>query len=177
MKESLGGISMDINAFNKVSYGVYIATAKYGEEVSGCVITTLMQITAEETPKMTVAINKSNYTNELIKKAKKVNVSVLSEEADMLLIGKFGFRSGRDFNKLDGTEFLTGENGIPVVTQNATSYFEADVIEEIDAGTHTIFLLNIADAVILNDKNPMTYDYYHKVVKGKTPKTAATFSN
>ena len=75
---------MDKRSFNDVSYGVYIATSKYEDHCSGCVITTLMQITAEETPKMMVAINKSNYTNELIRKSGKVNISVLSEEADML---------------------------------------------------------------------------------------------
>lgn len=168
---------MDINAFNKVSYGVYIAASKYEENFSGCVITTLMQITAEDKPKMSVAINKSNFTNELIRNSGKVNVSVLSEEADMLLIGKFGFRSGRDFDKLEGTEHVIGNNGIPCITKSATAYFEARVIGEMDAGTHTIFLLEADEAVVLSDKPSMTYDYYHKVVKGKTPKTAATFSN
>lgn len=168
---------MDINAFNKVSYGVYIATSKFNDEFSGCVITTLMQITAEDKPKMSVAINKANFTNELVRKSGRVNVSILSEEADMLLIGKFGFRSGRDFDKLDGTEHVIGNNGIPCVTKSATSYFEARVIDEVDAGTHTIFLLEVEESVVLSDKPSMTYEYYHKVVKGKTPKTAATFSN
>lgn len=168
---------MDINAFNKVSYGVYIATSKLNDAFSGCVITTLMQITAEDKPKMSVAINKSNFTNELIRKSKKVNVSVLSEEADMLLIGKFGFWSGRDFDKLNGTEHIIGNNGIPAVTEKANAYFETRVIGETDAGTHTIFLLEVDNAVVLSDKPCMTYDYYHNVVKGKTPKTAATFSN
>jgi len=166
-----------MSVFNKVSYGVYIATSQDEKDFSGCVITTLMQITAEDSPKMMVAINKNNYTNELIKKSKKVNVSVLSEEADMLLIGKFGFRTGRDFNKLEGTEYIVGENGIPCVTKSTVAYFETEVISETDAGTHTIFLLEAKNAVGLENKNPMTYDYYHKVVKGKTPKNAATFSN
>lgn len=167
---------MDKRTFNDVSYGVYIATSKHEDDFSGCVITTLMQITAEETPKMMVAINKSNYTNELIKKSGKVNVSVLSEEADMLLIGKFGFRTGRDFDKLEGTQYINGMNGIPCVTQKAVAYFETKLINEMDAGTHTIFLLEVEDTVKLCDSKPMTYDYYHRVVKGKTPKTAATFS-
>lgn len=167
---------MEKNVFSKVSYGVYIATSMYENNFSGCAITTLMQITAEDKPKMTIAVNKNNYTNELIRKSGKVNISVLSEEADMLLIGKFGFRTGRDFNKLEGTVTALGENKIPCVTQNAVAYFETKVINEIDAGTHTIFLLEAENAVDLADKQPMTYDYYHKVVKGKTPKTAATFS-
>lgn len=168
---------MDISVFNKISYGVYIATSMYEEKFSGCVITTLMQVTAEDKPKMTIAVNKDNYTNELIKKSGKVGVSVLSEEADMLLIGKFGFRTGREFNKLEGTEHVVGNNGIPCITKSSVAYFEADVINEIDAGTHTIFLLEAQNAVRLEDKTPMTYDYYHRVVKGKTPKNAATFSN
>ena len=77
---------MDINAFNKVSYGVYIATSKFNDDFSGCVITTLMQITAEDKPKMSVAINKANFTNELVRKSKKVNVSVLSSTASILII-------------------------------------------------------------------------------------------
>lgn len=168
---------MDINAFNKVSYGVYIATSMFEDKFSGCVITTLMQITAEDKPKMSIAVNKCNFTNELIRKSGKVNVSVLSEDANMLLIGKFGFRSGRDFDKLEGTEHVIGNNGIPCVTEMANSYFEASVIGEVDAGTHTIFLLEALESVAISDKPSMTYDYYHKVVKGKTPKTAATFSN
>jgi len=168
---------MDKSVFNKVSYGVYIATSMYEESFSGCVITTLMQITAEDKPKMTIAVNKNNYTNELIKKSHKVNISILSEEADMLLIGKFGFRTGREFNKLEGSETIIGNNGIPCVIKKAVAYFETNVISEIDAGTHTIFLLEAENAVKLEDKPPMTYDYYHRVVKGKTPKNAATFSN
>ena len=168
---------MDKTVFNKVSYGVYIATSMYEGNFSGCVITTLMQITAEDTPKMTIAVNKENYTNELIRKSGKVNISVLSEDADMLLIGKFGFRTGKDFNKLEGTEHIIGNNSIPCITKEAVAYFEAKVINEIDAGTHTIFLLEAEEAINLSNKSPMTYDYYHKVVKGKTPNKAATFSN
>ena len=67
---------MDNSIFNKISYGVYIATSQYEEDFSGCVITTLMQVTAEDKPKMTIAVNRDNYTNELIKKSKMVNISV-----------------------------------------------------------------------------------------------------
>lgn len=168
---------MDKSAFNKVSYGVYIATSMYEDKFSGCVTTTLTQITAEEKPKMTISINKGNYTNELIKKSGKANISVLSEEAPFLLIGKFGFRSGRDYNKLEGTKIIEGKNKIPYVAENINAYFETKVIQEIDAGTHTIFLLEVDEAVKMNDNNSMTYEYYHRVVKGKTPDKAATFSN
>ena len=90
---------MDKKSLYSLSYGVYIITSKYENEFSGCVVNTVCQITAEENPKLTVAVNKENYTTEIMKKAKKVNISVLAQDTDFLLIGKFGFRTGKDYNK------------------------------------------------------------------------------
>lgn len=158
-----------------LSYGLYIVTSKEKEEFSGCVVNTVCQATAEEKPKLTVIINKENYTNQIAKKSKKLNISVLSKEADMLLIGKFGFRSGKDFNKLEGTEYIEGKNGVPVITQAVCSYLECDVIDVIDCGSHSIFVLEMQDAEILSEKEPMTYQYYHNVIKGKTPPKASSY--
>ena len=94
----------------------------------------------------------------------------------MLLIGKFGFRSSKDFNKLEGTTNIIGKNGIPIITQAVCSYIEANIIEELDCGTHTVFVLEATDAEILNDKPVLTYDYYHNVIKGKTPPKASSFA-
>ena len=93
-----------------LNYGLYIVTSKEGDMFSGCVVNTVTQVTAEEKPKLIVAINKENYTAEIAKKSRKMNLAVLSQEADMLLIGKFGFRSGRDVNKLKETEYKIGNN-------------------------------------------------------------------
>ena len=163
----------NIKITRKITQGMYVLTTQNG----GCIVDAVSQISSGDNPLIAVSVMKSNYTNELIKKSGKVNISVLSNEADMLLIGKYGFRTGRDFNKFDSTETIVGENGVPCVKKHTVSYFETKVINEVDAGTHTIFLLEVENAVRLNDKTPMTYDYYHRVVKGKTPKNAATFSN
>ena len=168
---------MDKSAFFKLTYGLYIITTQYNEHFAGCVVNTVVQATAEENPKLLVTVNKENDTNKTIKKSKKVNISVLSQDADMLLIGKFGSRSSKDFNKLEGTENILGNNGIPVVTQAVSSYIEADVIGEVDCKTHTVFILEAKEAKILNDKQVLTYDYYHNVIKGKTPPKASSFSN
>lgn len=167
---------MDKTAFFKLSYGLYIISTKYAEHFAGCVVNTVVQATAEEKPKLLVTVNKENDTNLTMKKAKKVNISVLSQEADMLLIGKFGFRSSKDFNKLEGTTNIIGKNGIPIITQAVCSYIEANIIEELDCGTHTVFVLEATDAEILNDKPVLTYDYYHNVIKGKTPPKASSFA-
>lgn len=167
---------MDKLAFFKLTYGLYIITTQYKEHFAGCVVNTVVQATAEEKPKLLVTVNKDNDTNKTMLKSKKVNISVLSQDADMLLIGKFGFRSSKDFNKLEGTENILGNNGIPVVTQAVSSYIEADVIGAVDCKTHTVFILEAKDAKILNDKQVLTYDYYHNVIKGKTPPKASSFS-
>lgn len=168
---------MDKSAFFKLTYGLYIITTQYNEHFAGCVVNTVVQATAEENPKLLVTVNKENDTNKTMKKSKKVNISVLSQDADMLLIGKFGFRSSKDFNKLEGTENILGNNGIPIVTQAVSSYIEAEIIGEVDCKTHTVFILEAKEAKILNDKQVLTYDYYHNVIKGKTPPKASSFSN
>ena len=158
-----------------LNYGLYIVTTKNAEEFSGCVVNTVTQVTAEEKPKLIVAINKENYTAEIAQKSRKMNISVLSQEADMLLIGKFGFRSGRDINKLEETQYTLGKNGIPIITEKAVSYIECNIIQVIDCGTHNIFMLEMQEGEKLKEKEPMTYQYYHTVIKGKTPPKASSY--
>lgn len=161
----------------KLNYGMYIVSSKAEEKFSGCIVNTVTQITAEEKPKLIVAINKGNYTNSLVKESKKINISILSNKADMLEIGKFGFHSGRDSNKLEDIEYKIGNNGIPIITENVVGYMECDVINIIDSGTHDLFILEMQDGEFLDENlTPMTYEYYHNVIKGKTPPKASTYS-
>lgn len=167
---------MNKDVFSNLTYGLYIISTKYEDHFAGCIVNTVVQATTEEKPKLIVIVNKENDTNITMKKSKKVNLSVLSEEADMLLIGKFGFRSSKDYNKLENTEYKIGNNNIPVITEKAVSYIEASVINEIDLTTHTIFVLEANETEVISNKPVMTYDYYHKVVKGKTPPKASSFA-
>lgn len=88
----------------------------------------------------------------------------------MSLIGQFGFKSGRDINKFDGVKYETGANGIPHLADDALSYLEAEVIQEVDAGTHFIFIGKITGAEVLREGIPMTYAHYHQVKKVPCPK-------
>ena len=168
---------MDKKPFFDMSYGLYIISTQYEDKYAGCIVNTVTQATSKEKPKLVVIVNNENETAKVMKKANKVNISVLSQDADMLLIGKFGFRSSKDFNKLENTEYIIGKNNIPVITQNVVSYVETDVIEQIDCSTHTIYVLEATEAQNISDKQPMTYAYYHNVIKGKTPPKASSFSN
>ena len=101
--------------------------------------------------------------------------SILAQDTPLTFIGYFGFKSGRDIDKLEGVNHKMGETRAPVVTDNVLAYLEANVIQEIDAGTHTIFIGRIVGANILEEGEPITYSYYHQVKRGTTPKTAPSY--
>ena len=166
---------MKKKALFQLSYGVYIVCSQYEQNFSGCIINTTTQITAEEKPKISIAVNKENYTNELIQKSKKANISVLLQTTPFEFIGKFGFRTGREFDKLEGTNYKMGNNKIPVITENTNAYLECNVLQSIDVGTHTLFILEVEEAEVLGENPVLTYDYYHRVIKGFTPPKASTY--
>jgi ferric-chelate reductase [NAD(P)H] len=165
-----------INEFvlHKLSYGLYIVAAGDGLKANAQICNTAFQITSE--PKiMAVSINKLNYTHEFIQNARKFTLSILDTSAPFEFIGKFGFRSGRDIDKLAGVSQKLGATGCPVVLEHVCGYIECEVRDAKDLGSHTLFFGKAAEGEILTEAAPLTYDYYHKVIKGKAPKTAPTF--
>lgn len=160
------------NAFRDMSYGVYIVSTLDGERPTGCVANSAMQITSEPAT-IAVSINHDNYTNACIEKTGKFAISILTEQSDPGLIGTFGFQSGKDVNKFDGVDALEKE-GLSVVA-DACSYLVCKVINKMETATHTVFLGEVIAADVLKDEDAMTYAYYHKVVKGKSPKNAPTY--
>ncbi len=165
---------MDEKALWKITYGIYIVSSRYGNEISGQIANTVFQVTAEP-PKMAVAINKENKTHEFISKSKVFTVSVLEKNTPMNLIGLFGFKSSRDVNKFESVKYRMGRTGAPVVVEHSLAYVEVEVEESVDVGTHTLFIGKVVDAKTLKEGEPMTYDYYHEVKNGSAPKTAPTY--
>ena len=163
---------MNKNAFRSLSYGVYIISTLDGERATGCVANSVMQITSSPAT-IAVSMNHDNYTNSCIKNSGKFAVSILTEESDPELIGRFGFQSGKEVNKFDGIEAITKEE-ISVIP-DACGYIVCKVIDQTETETHTVFLGEVLDADVLKNEEPMTYAYYHKVVKGKSPKNAPTY--
>ncbi len=163
---------MNTNAFRSLSYGVYIVSTLDGERATGCVANSAMQITSTPAT-IAVSINHDNYTNGCIEKAGKFAISILSEKSDAGLIGTFGFQSGKDVNKFDGVEAVQSE-GLSVVA-DACAYVVCKVVDKMETSTHTVFLGEVIDADVLKKEDAMTYAYYHKVVKGKSPKNAPTY--
>lgn len=166
---------MNPKALHKISYGMYVVSSKKDGKFNGQIANTMFQTTSD--PAMVaLCINKKNLTHEYIEASKVVAVTVLSTETPMEFIGRFGFKSGRDGYKYDGVNFKVGVTGAPIVLDYALAYYEAEVVDSMDAETHTVYLAKVLDADILDEKaEPMTYAYYHMVKGGKSPKSAPTF--
>ncbi len=165
---------MNPTVLYKLSYGLYVVTSKYDDKLNGQIANTAFQITSQP-PTIAISINKDNLTHDYISKSGLFVVSILSQKASMQLIGKFGFKSGRDIDKLQDTKYRLSSNKIPIILDSCIAYLEAKVINQLDINTHTLFIGEIIDADLLDNEIPMTYDYYHKVKNGKSPKSAPTY--
>jgi flavin reductase (DIM6/NTAB) family NADH-FMN oxidoreductase RutF/rubredoxin len=165
---------MNLKALYKLGYGLYIVCSRKGDKPNGQIANTVFQITSEP-PTIAVSINKSNLTHEFIRESKVFTASILAQDTPLAFIGHFGFKSGRDIDKLRGINYKLGETKAPVVTDHALAYLEAKVSKELDVGTHTIFIGELVGADVIKEGEPMTYAYYHQVKRGTTPKTAPSY--
>ncbi|MBR7185882.1 MAG: flavin reductase [Clostridia bacterium] len=163
---------MNQKALFKLSYGVYICTSWDEGRPVGCIANSAMQITSSP---MTVAvsINKKNYTHKCIVDSDHFAITVLAEDSDPKLIGRFGFRTSENFDKFEETQYAV--RGKMPVPGDGVAYLSCKVISKMDAVTHTVFLGEVYDCDLLREGKPMTYAYYHEVLKGKTAANAPTF--
>ena len=166
---------MNRKALPRISYGLYVVTSRKGDDFNGQIANTVFQVTSEPVT-IAASINKQNFTHEFIWESKVFAGSVLSKSTPLEFIGRFGFRSGRDIDKLKGVNYKVGRTGAPIVLDHAVAYLDAEVIKEVDAGTHSIFVGKVVEAEILTDEEPMTYTYYHEIKRGVTPKAAPTYT-
>lgn len=168
------GNGVDGEAFFTLNYGMYVVSSCCGGRLNGQISNTVMQVT--DTPaRLAAAINTKSLTHEFISQSGVFSVTVLAESAPMQLIGLFGFRSGRDIDKLAQVAHETGSTGCPVVHEHSLAGIQLRVESKLDCGTHTVFIGESVSASIIGQGRPMTYAYYREVLGGKTPPTAPTY--
>lgn len=166
---------MNTEALYKISYGLYLVCSGDKNKGNGFVSNTFFQVSSEP-PKFATCCNKNNYTAELIKKHSAFSVSILEQETRSEIIGKFGFKSGRDIDKMAGANIKYAETGVPIVLDDSIAYFECKVIETIDVGSHYMFIGELVNMESIDEtKAPLTYLYYRQVKKGVAPKNAPTY--
>ena len=166
---------MDKSVLWKLSYGMYAIGTLDEARPTGCIVNTVVQITSDE-PIIAVSMNKNNFTYEAIKKTGKFAVSILSEQVDQNAIAALGFASGRDKDKFTGELFdFMYFDGMPVLKDKVCGYIAAEVVTMQETSSHMVILAKVTNAMKGVDIKPMTYAYYHDVIKGKAPKNAPTY--
>lgn len=159
-------------AMYKLTYGLFVVTTKDGEKNNGCIVNTVAMLT-DNPKRITVFVNKSNYTEELISKTGVFNVSVLTESTPFEIFKQFGFASGRDTDKFAGKTYPVMENGLTYIPEHVNAVMSAKVVGKHDYGTHTLFVAEVTEARVLSDEPSVTYAYYQSNIKPKAsvPKT------
>lgn len=162
------------NVMNKLTYGLFVLSVNCYKRDNACIINTAVQVTSEPN-RISIAVNKANHTEDMLKYVEDFTVSVISEDADFSLFKRFGFVSGRDVEKFDGFDGCKRvKNGTYAVTEGTNAYISAHIDERIDIGTHTLIIATVTDSEILSSVPSATYGYYHTNIKPKPEKKPET---
>ena len=166
---------MKSEAFFKLTYGLYILSSRDGDKFNGHISNTVFQVTAQP-PQIAVATHRDNQTTDYIKKSKVFSVSVLQKEVDLVFLGPWGFKSGREINKFENARYKIGKTGAPIVLDKTIAWYECEVEQVIEVGTHVIFVGKVIDLDLIDaEAKPLTYDYYRDVIKGVSPEHSPTY--
>lgn len=173
-----GLVTMTVELYKSIrliSYGLFVLCSKKEGKYNGLIVNTVFQISSN--PQMiAVSIAKDNYTHEFVTHSKVFTASVLSEETPMKFIGRFGFRSGKNYDKFkDPIHCEIFITGVPIVYDYSLGYLEAVVKDSVDCGTHTLFVAKVVGGKIIREGTPLTYAHYKSHLKGKEPKNAPTY--
>lgn len=156
-----------------ITYGLYVVTSSWNGKDNGMIVNTVFQVTADPA-RIAISVNKESLSHELITQGRRFAALPLAQGADLPFIGRFGFRTGRNFDKFAGLDVQRGSLGLPIIRQHILSALEVEVEQTVDVGTHTLFIGTVKDGICMHPQpgQPLTYEYYHTVIKGKTPKGA-----
>jgi flavin reductase (DIM6/NTAB) family NADH-FMN oxidoreductase RutF/rubredoxin len=166
---------IDFEVLYKISYGLYIVSSGDKTRGNAYISNTVFQVSSNP-PRFAVCCNKDNFTAGIIIKSGCFAVSVLQQEASQEIIQRFGYKSGKDFDKLEGMHIKYGETGTPTILNDTIAFLECRVIQTVDTGTHLMFIGELVQSEIIDDtKEPLTYLYYRRIKKGFAPKNAPTY--
>jgi len=120
----------------------FILITKYGEKVNAMALAWHMPV---EESKLAIAIDRENYSYELLSKSGEFTLNVVD---DVNLIWRVGTTSGRKVDKIKkfGIEL---EEGVKISTphiRNARAYLECKVEKEVKMEEHSIVIADIVHA-------------------------------
>ncbi|MBO4501390.1 MAG: flavin reductase [Clostridia bacterium] len=159
-------VKNDMTALYKIGYGLYAVTCRDGEKDNGLIVNTVSQV-ADNPNRIAVTVNKANYSNHIISRTGVLNVNCLSTDAPFSLFQSLGFRSGRNCDKFEDMHFTRSDNGLVILPNYINAMLSLKVEQSVDLGSHTMFICSVTEARVMNDRESMTYAYYHANVKPK----------
>jgi flavin reductase (DIM6/NTAB) family NADH-FMN oxidoreductase RutF/rubredoxin len=165
---------MKYRAFHKLSYGLFVIATELEGTKAGYIGNTVFQVTSEPA-KIAISCHKKNITTDIILKSRKFSVSVLNKESSTSLIGRFGFMSGDDVDKFQNVETITSKTGAPIVLDSAVAWFDCNVVDSMDVGSHILIIGEVLESDLLSDDDPLTYKYYREKYKMLSPKHSPTY--
>ena len=166
---------MNIEAYFKITYGLYIVSASDGKKLNGYISNTVFQVTAEP-PQFAIACSKNNFTSGMITQSKAFAISALSDDVRADIISTFGYKSGKEVDKFKGYNYKLGKTSAPILLDDQLAWFECEVVQMLDVGSHLLFIGKVVDGDLLNAAGtPLTYANYRETRKMKAPKNAPTY--
>ena len=156
---------MDQKAFYKLTYGLFLLTAREEGRDNGCIINTAIQA-ANDPPRLAFSVQKGNLTHDMIARTGAFAISSISTSATFDLFRRFGMQSGREVDKFEGfNDVERGANDLLYLTRGANMTMSGRVVDQMDLGSHTLFIGEVGDAVVLSDEPSCTYAYYQSDIK------------
>ncbi len=165
---------MKLKAFHKLSYGLYLIASEHQGKKAGYIANTTFQVTSEP-PQIAISCHKNNQTTQVILDSGTFSISVLKKEANMKIIGDFGFMSSNDIDKFNGIHTITAKTGAPIVLDSSVAWFDCKVMKSIDLGSHYLIIGEVLDSDEISDEEPLTYQYYREKYKMYSPKNSPTY--
>ena len=152
-----------IQALGKMTYGIYVLTSFYKEEINGMIASWVSQVSYDPLLIM-VAVHPNRYSHSLIAKSGCFALHVLAADQSNLL-GRF---KGSDPKaKFTSIQWQRGQTGCPVLKE-CMAYFECRVTATYTPGNHTLFLGEVLEAQVIGEGNILSSLDYDGVYLGKS---------
>src|SRR3954468_973422 len=123
----------------KMPSGLYVLGSRAGERRNGMTINWITQLSFE--PKLVgVSVEREAFTHELVTDGGVFSVNLVAQD-DRAIVRKFTkpVEVDLDARTLNGFPFHDGTTGAPVLDQ-AVAVLECEVRQEVDLGSHTLFV-------------------------------------
>ncbi len=132
--------------------GVTIVTTVYNNEYYGLTVNSFTSLSLNP-PLVLIAIDKRLQSHEAIDKSNVYAVNILPDDMKDLAIK---FATAPREERFKGLKLRTAKTGAPII-EGSIAYLDCKVTAKYPGGDHTIFIGEIVDAQILNNKAPLIY--------------------